>query len=684
MKKTALLAFILSFNSVFAQSLTDHIPANAQYVITLNTKNYAGKVEMKDICNLEFLRSLQTDGSQPGQHKMMASLFTKPEEYGVNLFPASYVFKLAQDSVNGWCYLFNLKDEKLFTQQVLKVLHTDGKADPILSTGGGFTSTKGGQLVVIWTKDFAMVLVKDAYSPYFYSSSSGLSDVNYASQTANDSSVVREIAREQEAADSVYQAELQEAKKAQKASGKLKGKRTGSGKGKQVVKKTTKTPEPVIVEEALRRQADSIAFVLTQQMANSNSGSGADTRSAEDMETQQSNCCIRKLNKLLNQNQTESVGGLRTFSQSQQGLFDIAVWMNYSDELIPGMNRYSGMQSKHSVDSLGTLPSLQKDNYSVAYFNFDKGILNFRHCVFLNPRMNYLAEEIYRKKGSKSFNKYIKGENLMGFATMSIHNEKTLQATRKILAETYAQTLGAEAKYVNGLLDITAVFMNEDVLYHLFKGNFAIALTDLKPFKTTFIQYNYDDNFNRTETRQEKTDILPEFVALADVGKEEEMQKILKAIEKMGGLKAEGQKDVYLIQIPGKFSFTVYLALSNHMLICTNNEDLVHNKLKSGYSKKEQMTTSQRKLITSYPLVYYWNAAKTLDLVSKQPEFNPSAKLMKPLLQIKDVLTDAQLTGVMHEGNTYTTTAQMHFSDTSISSLFSMVKVLNQFYLSGK
>jgi hypothetical protein len=206
----------------------------------------------------------------------------------------------------------------------------------------------------------------------------------------------------------------------------------------------------------------------------------------------------------------------------------------------------------------------------------------------------------------------------------------------------------------------------------------------LKPFKTTFIQYNYDDNFNRTETRQEKTDILPEFVALADVGKEEEMQKILKAIEKMGGLKAEGQKDVYLIQIPGKFSFTVYLALSNHMLICTNNEDLVHNKLKSGYSKKEQMTTSQRKLITSYPLVYYWNAAKTLDLVSKQPEFNPSAKLMKPLLQIKDVLTDAQLTGVMHEGNTYTTTAQMHFSDTSISSLFSMVKVLNQFYLSGK
>jgi hypothetical protein len=360
--------------------------------------------------------------------------------------------------------------------------------------------------------------------------------------------------------------------------------------------------------------------------------------------------------------------------------------MNFSGNVLPHFDPFSrnlGFKSAYTADTSKSFYSLAKDNYSVAFCTFEKGKINVQHTMYVNPEVDNLIDGLYKKKGNKNFVKYIKGANLLGYASMSVNVEKTLKATRLILTKTYEATMGENAKYISGLMDIYSVFTNEDVVNNLFQGDFALAITDLKPYKTTFTSYKYDDNFTRTESKEEKTEVLPEFVAMASVGKPDELKKIIKAVENMGGIKQEGT-GVYLINFPGKADYRIYIALENNIFFVTNNEELVHGKLKTGYSKSEQMTADEKKLLCNSGISYYWNGTKTFELAARQPDWNKEVKVGKVLGLFKDNIKDAKVSGVTKKGNAYITTMSMEMADSSVNSLFSVFKLMNGFSLLDK
>jgi hypothetical protein len=686
MNKIHLLVFFL-FGSVYAysQGLENHLPTYAQYVITLNAQSYSGKADMNEVSKMDFFKAMNKEGkTHESIAQMISHILGQPASCGVQLLPRAYVFRIDHDSVSGWAYLFSLKDQKEFSKFLKESLHEEGKPEPEVFQNNGYSNAASGLMTAAWTSDFALLLVRDAYNRYSYADTYYDAEATARANAAADSIQATIAAREMYLADSIAAAE---AEAAQKQKGKNKKSPAKNGK----LSAEEKRQEALEAAKADSLAAVAIALLAEKENANYNASGGdnyeAANRERELQADKKMNArCERKLKEMMNLPPNKSMLRIRSFTESQKEPFDIAVFMNFSGNSFPNLDPFSRkMNSRmtHSADSASALSALAKDNYSVAYCNFEKGKINVQHTVFVNPEMDNLIGGLYKKKGDKNFVKYIKGTNLMGYGSMSVNVEKTLKATREILIKTYEETMGENAKFITGMMDITGVFTNDDVVNNLFKGDFALAVTDLRPYKTTFTSYKYDDNFARTETKEEKTEVLPEFVAMASVGKPDEMKKILKAVEKMGGIKEEGA-GVYLIKFPGHADYRIYLALENNILFCTNNDELIHGKLKTGYSKSEQMTSDQKNLLCNSAVAYYWNGTKTFELAAKQPDWNKSEKFNRVLGVFKDNVKEARLTGVIKKNNTYVTNMSLDLTDTSVNSLFSLFKMMNSFSLIDK
>ncbi|MFI5148324.1 MAG: hypothetical protein ACHQRM_01215 [Bacteroidia bacterium] len=684
MKKT-ISSFLILVTAItlHAQGLINRIPDSSPFVITFNTQAFQGKVDLKEVSKMDFFHSIQDTGSASKMsNTFLTNLFCQPASCGVQNAPQTYLFRLDKDSVQGWCYLFGLTDANVFSTALTKAFTEQGHKAPAALTHSGYTSFQSGSVYASWTGSFALLMLRDANDPYQYSYYYEEQPVHSAAYM--DSVQATEMARIQAMTDSIRAAEAAEEQKA----------KNPPKKTKTTKKVSEKKNNEHLTQEQLDAKEMAIANAIADSLAQAVTGNNVDGGYTSDYEKQElkrqeaskrrlNERCSRMMNKLMELDPARSMARIHSFNESLKEPCDIGMWMNWTQNAAfnPfGSRNYRGGKNNDSLNSMNTL---LKDNYSTAFCTFDKGNVKLVNKAYMNPDMEKLIAGIYRKKGPSNLSKYIKGTNLMGYMAVSLDMEKVLKASGSILRKSYESYMGADAKYVNGMLDITSVFLNDDVMYNLLKGDLVLAVTDLRPFKISYLSYNYDDNFKRTETRQEKTEVLPEFLVMANTGKPAEVQKILDATEKMGGLKKEGD-GIYLMELPKQNTFKIYVALANNILFVTNNEELVHGKLKSGYPKNEQMNAEEKKLLSDNSVAYYWNGSKTMDLIGKQPELKTGEKMTKNLNLLKDNIGTAQVTGVRKEGTAYVTNASLTFKDNSINSLFNIFKLINSFYLADR
>jgi hypothetical protein len=159
-------------------------------------------------------------------------------------------------------------------------------------------------------------------------------------------------------------------------------------------------------------------------------------------------------------------------------------------------------------------------------------------------------------------------------------------------------------------------------MYNLFTGKFVFAITDLKPVVTTFVTYEYDDDFNRREITEDRTEIVPEFVFMAGVGRKKDMQKILDILERTALIKKVNE-DYYMVMNTTNPASQMYIVFRKGILMFTNNEDLVNNHLDKGYKGKQRLGKKMRKTARKSPLVAWWDGKKTFDTVRKIQKDDP-------------------------------------------------------------
>jgi hypothetical protein len=199
---------------------------------------------------------------------------------------------------------------------------------------------------------------------------------------------------------------------------------------------------------------------------------------------------------------------------------DIIIWMD-SSSLLSKFSSYA-YPSKFNFNML--------PGYTQAvnvFFEKDKVKIE-QQLFFGNDEAARLFKSVYGSKQNPSFVNYLRAGDI-GHVSISLNSEALMNfyygAAKKIL--TGMPYIGKEAELIDAYVDIMEIMIDEKAIADVLPGNALFVLHGLKPRKVKYIAYDYDDNFNGTETTKTKTEMSPDFSIFFETRNEKIFNKLI-------------------------------------------------------------------------------------------------------------------------------------------------------------
>jgi len=261
---------------------------------------------------------------------------------------------------------------------------------------------------------------------------------------------------------------------------------------------------------------------------------------------------------------------------------------------------------------------------------------------------------------NKKFFKYMPSEplgyfgaatNLEGLADM--WNELYLPTMRVIpfMGETYAD-----------LMEISSILIDEDEIYDLIKGDMVFVLNDIREIESTYITYDYDEDFNHVEKEMTRRETLPVYTGLIGMGNERITSKLLDMLERVPDVEKRG--DYYVLPSNmNVMAMNTYVAWYNEVIIVTNDEKLVSEYLKSGLPKSQQLGSIHKKLLGKNNLVSWWSTSKTIDKLKHLKELSHDEELLTVMTKSASTFGEVKVTGINWDGGKMVSEIEIGLND---------------------
>ncbi|CAN5870622.1 hypothetical protein BH11BAC7_BH11BAC7_14010 [soil metagenome] len=674
-------AFLFIFSSIRAQNISTHIPKSSTYIVTLNPSTHVNNGDLKSVDGLElFSRSSEYGNDfsyiygdqdlsverQRSFGQLFVDIFSDPKITGIDTTRKIFIFNQATDSIHYWAYVLPISNASDFGIYLSTHLFSD---KPEIQKGSGYSEINEEKISIGWTTTYAVILLAD----FDYVPDAG----NVFSQAVMDSLFV---ADEERAADAMRIAD--------------------STAVAQMYKMSTNS----VISDSLR-QARIINLMMEQQnMLNrlANDSTPEEFYNREDEyapyaysysdHIRDSGIAVlarKQVQFLVNLNYEESIESVANFRKVDAEKSDVVYWYNYGEM----MQQYYERNMKYRYEYYSTSPendtarftNMWLGSYIVSVVHFEGNVATMEQRSYFSPVMQEYTKGLYTGRVDKKMFRYVKGENLMGYVAMSMNMEKFMKFYGNVYRESVSNSYaGFYSKYYMMMWDLLRVFLDEKTMYNIFDGQFLFAVTDLKPYTSSYLTYDYDENFERTEIRKERTEVRPEFVMVAGIGKPDKAKEILAILERSGALKKQNN-NYYLINSPGEYDIKMFLALRNGMLIITNNEDLMVHHLKKGYSGGQAMKKEQRKLGRKSALIGWWDGQKSFELVKKNYQEPLSDEDKKALDLLQQDINSGVVIGRKAKNGVQRVDVKIELNDpqpgSKQSSFVRFFKLLNSLYL---
>lgn len=645
MKNSIVAACLFVFATANAQELAERIPKSATMVMTVNPGPHVSNGDIASIAKLKMFTGgtySYDDSVMEPARKVVTDIFSKPAETGVDQTKKIFLFYDVTDTIINWTYLVPLANVATFETYITTKLFSEA---PTVENGFGFLYVHKQKLDIAFTNGFAMIMLAD-YNSWSY---------NYGMDYT--------VAAVEEPAYEI----------------------------------DTVAAEPLLISESIQQEriremeaellkmnaleGDSLrAYVERQNEVQLSPYELAEQKREQEQEQKMATHARDRLRYYMALLPADAITSNRNFRTIQSEPFEAAFWYNYGEQINRERKRsYDMFRYNMMQDTMQQEARLWDDSYFVALARFQGNEMVVTQHLYLSPKTTLETKGMYHGKVKKKMFRYVKSPNLMGYAALSMNSEKLM----KFGGTAYRDAMSYYNSMTQGLVftswDIARVFVDDDVLYNLFSGDMLFAVTDLRPFTASYVTYDYDENFNRTEVRQERTEIMPEFVSVISIGKTKEAQEILNIIEKARGIRKEGT-DYYAVNMPGTYEFKTYIALRKGLLIITNNEELVKGKLKKGYSGNEGMSRKQVKAARRSPLMAYWDSNKSLQLMEKQYGEKMSKREKQLLADMRANVSSATLAGTRPQDGIQTAVLRVNLNDSKENGLIRFFKIMDMMY----
>lgn len=625
------LFFLLIASSLQAQNISTHIPKRATYIVTLNPSTHVNNGDLKSVNGLEIFSRNGEYGNnfsyiygdedlEPERKKSFAQLFvdvfSDPKLTGVDTTRKIFIFNENTDSIHYWAYVLPVSNSSDFGVYVSTHLFS-GK--PEIQKGSGYSEINEEKISIGWTNSYAVLLLAD----YDFVPDEG----NIFSQMMVDSLVAVNYEMEANAAriaDSIAYAEAYKQAKLDSAAA-AEGTNTTIPDSIRLARTADLVKEQQELLEQLAKDTTPEEYYLPPPVdVDYNYESDYESYAYRDHVRDSGITMLarKQLQLLVNLSYDESIESVPNFRIVDGEKSDVVYWYNYGEMMQQYYERnmryrYSYYEYTGMGKDTANIHNMWQGSYVVSLVHFEGNVATMEQRSYFSPAMQEHTMGLYRGRVDKKMFRYVKGENLMGFVAMSMDMEKFMKFYGSVYRETLRNSYaGFYENYYMMMWDLLRVFIDEETMYNMLDGQFLFAVTDLKPYTASYLTYDYDDNFEKTEIRKERTEVRPEFIMVAGIGKQDKAKEILGILERTGALKKQNSK-YYLVNTPGEYDVKMYLALHNGMLIITNNEDIMVNHLKKGYGRSMGMKKQQRKIGRKSALVGWWDGKKSVEMVKK-------------------------------------------------------------------
>ena len=343
---------------------------------------------------------------------------------------------------------------------------------------------------------------------------------------------------------------------------------------------------------------------------------------------------------------------------------DFSFWMDYNN-LMPPLAQVP-MEARELMGSLYELiGGLKLSGHGYA----KKGVGQLTTTMYANESMARVFNEAYTLRVNKDFFKYVDNTNLMGMYSMAMSPKGFMDSYS---SEVYkALKKSKQGMLIANAFDILDIFIDEEEIYTLLKGDMLFALTDVKMIDRKSSDFEYNDETDKwEEVSTTVKEPMPLGVMMFSYGSEENIMKFIDLGSNAGVLSKRADGVWAIGGAKEELGVDVFIIVKDGVLMFTNDENITKNL--NGLPKNKQMSAKNIKDISSY-IQYGFLDAEKMIATSKTTMKEMGQTFPKELAVIEENLSRFEIKTFAPEGSQIKSDMRLIFKGKDANSLQIMV-----------
>lgn len=601
------ICILLSLNCI-AQSPEKLVPADADNVISINLASLSQKINFNDLSNYSFLKN-NTNDNIVSSKSFIKELFRMPEKAGLNTKGKILLFSENHDSTSNFTYIISLSNSKSFKSRVSEILKPTKDAIKFTKTGKYEIYNYNHSLSISCSKNTAIISIWQR--PYYYS---------YSDEELYNQARYKIIA----IIDSIRYAKIENQTET----------KPDTAKEYQIFENDEQLIDNDSVEavEIIETQTNYYEYdynndSLMKQFERNWQAKQKETENKfwerQDLKMTQNH--LRLFSLKSDAQMANDEGFLNVYKQNN----DFTLWIpvnNFSKKIVPMFskkNKYyvtppdtSKTKEKTEETKPDKLAELLGNNKFYGLGNFEKGKIVMDFNFECNDKLKPYIEKIYHSNINPDFFDYIKSDNLMGLACVSINTE----AWADFYVELFRRAIESNSKpdkKISVGLELADLLINRDVFFHTFRGDGVLAFTGMKSYLKTYNSWEYDSiTFESRTVQKTKTQYIPEFVYILTVENQTNLNKIISLLNRLEALK-ENEKNIWTLNTgKSEIDSNFFIVTKDNLFFITNDRKLAKEQIHGGL-RSQRVVANTYSSYLSTAAFGFWDASVMFKLMAE-------------------------------------------------------------------
>jgi len=345
---------------------------------------------------------------------------------------------------------------------------------------------------------------------------------------------------------------------------------------------------------------------------------------------------------IFNNNESNSILKNSNYLKRKDDNAAATFWINNYGELIHNTMKYS-------LTSLFLNPDMdaKKTGYGIdgmwGSIYLDDTEARITADMEINDEWKKIYKNMYNSKIGNEFLNYFNQDKVLAYTSMSFNMEGMLEEYPAIVSNIYGEMMPKYREETDVVTEVISVLLDEEAIGNVITGNMLFVLNDIVEREVTYTTYEYDDDYNRTEVANTKTEPIPDFTIMIGSKNKKLLNKLIRLGAKHGLVSSKG--NYYMLKEKTDIPVDIFFAIKDDIAFFTSSEkqmmDILSNKATSNSGKHKKMIRNNISTI-------YVNGKQ---LMHKLPDSAFSKREIKIFNFAKENLTDAYFTTSRMKGN---------------------------------